>query len=128
MKTYTQLTETEKNLIDVIVEEALSLAIEEVKGYNFIRINMYKDAVLELREKGETELKLCGAHTFSASNWDDIDKTNQFEIFNFQQDSMKWVEGGGDWKDTDRGQRYIKEAEYIITENVIKFFDFGNEN
>ena len=121
MKTYNQLTVSEKELVNSILSEAISLIKEKAEGTQFIRINMYEDAILELKEKGETELEICGAHTFSGSNWDDIDKSNQIEIFSFEQDTFDWVEGGGDWEDTGFGEDFLRNTDEEITQNIINY-------
>ena len=121
MKTYNQLTVTEKELVNSILSEAMSLVEENAIGREFIRINMYEDAIQELKEKGETELEICGAHFFSNSQWDDIEKDNQIEIFNFDQDMMEWVEGEGEWTDCDAGHEWLQNADDEITQNIINY-------
>lgn len=121
MKTYNHLTVTEKELVNSILSEAISLIKEKAEGSQFIRINMYENAISELKEKGETELEICGAHTFSGSNWDDIDKSNQIEIFSFEQDTFDWVEGGGSWEDTGFGEDFLRNADEEITQNIINY-------
>ena len=121
MKTYNQLSVSEKELVNSILDEAYDLVKENAVGTEFVRINMYEDSIKELKEKGETELQICGAHFFSSHQWDDIDKDNQVEIFNFEQDLMEWVEGEGEWTDCDAGQNWLQEANSQLTQNIINY-------
>ena len=126
MKTYKDLTKEEKSLVNTITSEAMYLVRENAVGREFVRINMYKDAVLELKKNNETELEICGVHFFSNSKWDDIEKDNQVEIFNFEQDMMKRVEGDGEWTDCDAVQEWLQKADLYITQNVINYL-FNSE-
>jgi hypothetical protein len=112
------LNQNQKAALEGIVYEAMNLVKENAEGLEFVRINLYEDAKNEIIEKGETELEICGVHFFSNSQWDDIKKENQIEIANFEQDEMNWVEGDGTWKDTQRGEDWLKLMEETITETV----------
>lgn len=121
MTTYKDLTKEEKVLVNEITNEAIQLVKKNAEGYEFVRINLYLNAIKELTDKGETQLEICGTHFFQGSNSDDIDKSNQFEIFSFDQDSMNWVEGNGEWDDTERGQKWLEDAEKVINQNIIYY-------
>lgn len=113
-----KLTEKEKLAFNEISSEALSLVRDNAEGVEFVRVNLYEDALNELLEKGETENEICGVHFFTNSQSDDIDKSNQNEIGSFEQDEMDWVEGDGEWTDTERGENWLKQMEENIDEEI----------
>jgi len=113
------LTESQDYVFDIINSEAISIVRNNAVGIEFVRVNLYVDALNELLENGETEKEIVGAHFFTSEHSDDIDKSNQIEIHSFMQDEMKWVEGGGSWEDTERGENFLNEAEYAIVNAII---------
>ncbi len=102
------LTETQKKAFNIISREANSLVRENAKGYEYVRIYLYIDAFDELLRNGNTDLEVCGAHFFSGSNYRDIDESNQYEVYAFQQASKP----NEDWLHSD----YLQD---IIDENII---------
>jgi len=109
------LTKKEKELVNEITYQAMSIVENEGSGYEFVRINLYPSAI-EAYEKGEN-VELVGAHYFSGAEWDDIDKSEKIEIFSFEQTP----DLQDDWKDTYYGEKFIESAREEIEENVINY-------
>ena len=112
------LTATERQAFDTISSEAIGVVRDNAEGVEFVRVNLYQDALEELLEKGETEKEIVAAHFFTSFQSDDIDKENQIEIGNFEQDEMDWVEDDGTWEDTERGENWLKNMQERMDEEI----------
>jgi hypothetical protein len=112
------LTTTERQIFDTISSEAVSVVKDNAEGVECVRVNLYQGALEDLLKTGNTEKEIVGAHKFSSSQWDDIDRENQIEIGSFDQDKMNWVEGGGSWEDTEGGAQWLKDMEKSMDEEI----------
>ena len=112
------LNATERQAFDNISSEAINIVRDNAAGVEFVIVNLYRDALYELLEKGETEKEIVSAHFFSGCQMDDICKENQIEIGSFEQDKMDWVEGDGAWQDTERGEAWLKLMEESMDEEI----------
>lgn len=118
MKTFNNLEKEQKNLFGEIYSQATSLLRDVVKGYEYVRIYAYPSLIEEYKKTENSNIELVGAHFFTGSNSDDIDQSDQIEIFSFQQEP----DLEEDWFDCELGENWLRQAENEISEKIMNYF------
>lgn len=107
------LTTSEREVFNLISTEAIDIVKDNADGCEFVRINLYQDALSDLLEKNETSKEVIGAHFFTTFQSDDINKENQIEIGNFQQEEL-----AEDWDQTITGENWLRKMEEELDEEI----------
>jgi hypothetical protein len=113
MRTLTK--EQKKEIINEIFDEATSIIRDEAKGYEYVRIYVHLSKIDDFLN-GEN-VEICAPHYFTNFQSDDIDQSDQFQIFSFQQ--MPELEDG--WENSYNGENWIKRSEDEIYCNAKEF-------